>query len=125
MPLLNTAKISTTDFRKNDGKAFFSIMKTASLTDLRKNLKNHLDSVINDYDTAIINRDGNTGVVIISLEEYGSIKETEYIMSSPKTVKRIKEGTQSIAEGEGKSILMTLRLHKSNNAAVRRIENRN
>ena len=76
---------------------FFSIMKTASFTDLRKNLKDYLDSVINDYDTVIINRDGNTGVVMISLEEYNSMKETEYIMSSPETMTRIKEGAQSIA----------------------------
>ena len=79
-------------------------MRTANFTDLRKNLKNYLDSVVSDSDTVIISRDGNTGVVLMSLDEYNSIKETEYIMSSAETMKRIKEGAQSIADGHGKII---------------------
>ncbi|MDR0510228.1 MAG: type II toxin-antitoxin system prevent-host-death family antitoxin [Rikenellaceae bacterium] len=79
-------------------------MRTANFTDLRKNLKSYLDSVVNDSETVIINRDGDTGVVIMSLEEYNSIKETEYIMSSAETMKRIKAGAQSIADGRGTRI---------------------
>jgi antitoxin YefM len=79
-------------------------MRTTNFTDLRKNLKEYLDSVINDSDTVIINRDGNSGVVIISLDEYNALKESEYIMSSPETMQRIKEGAKSIAEGRGKRI---------------------
>jgi antitoxin YefM len=75
-------------------------MKTASYTDLRKNLKTYIDSVIDDSETVIINRSGGTGVVIISLEEYNSIKETEYIMSSPAWVARIKEAEREIREGK-------------------------
>jgi antitoxin YefM len=41
---------------------------------------------------------------MMSLEEYNSLKETEYIMSSRETMKRIKEGAQSIADGRGKRI---------------------
>lgn len=32
------------------------IMRTANYTDLRANLKGYIDSVIDDYDTVIINR---------------------------------------------------------------------
>ena len=76
-------------------------MRTTNFTDLRKNLKGYMDAVINDSDTVIINRDGNTGVVMISLDEYNAIKETEYLMSSPETMRRIREAQQSIANGEG------------------------
>lgn len=79
-------------------------MKTTNFSDLRKNLKGYLDSVINDSDTVIINRDGNTGAVIMSLDEYNSLKETEYIMSSPETMRRIKDGAKSIAAGGGTRI---------------------
>jgi antitoxin YefM len=79
-------------------------MRTANFTDLRKNLKSYLDSIIDDSDTVIINRDGGSGVVIMSLDEYNSIRQTEYIMSSPETMKRIRQGARSIAEGHGKHI---------------------
>ena len=55
------------------------IMRTANYTDLRANLKGYIDSVIDDYDTVIINRGNGKGVVMISLDEYNSLKETEYI----------------------------------------------
>jgi antitoxin YefM len=79
-------------------------MITANFTDLRNNLKSYLDSVINDSDTVIINRAGGSGVVMMSLDEYNSLKETEHIMASAETMRRIKEGAQSIAEGRGKRI---------------------
>lgn len=79
-------------------------MKTANYSDLRNNLKSYIDTVIDDSETIIINRGKGSGVVMISLEEYNSIKETEYIMSSPAMVKRIKEGEKEIREGKGKKI---------------------
>lgn len=79
-------------------------MRTATYSDLRQNLKSYIDSVIEDYDTVIINRGGGTGVVLMSLDEYNSIKETEYLMESPETVKRIKAAEQEIHDGKGKII---------------------
>lgn len=76
-------------------------MRTTNFTDLRNNLKKYLDAVINDSDTVIINRDGDTGAVLISLDEYNAIKETEYIMSSSAMMKAIKDGAQEIADGKG------------------------
>lgn len=74
-------------------------MRTTNFTDLRNNLKKYLDAVINDSDTVIINRDGDTGAVLISLDEYNAIKETEYIMASPAMMEAIREGERDIKEG--------------------------
>jgi len=79
-------------------------MRTANYSDLRNNLKSYIDSVIDDSETVIVNRGKGTGVVMISLDEYNAIKETEYIMSSPELMKRIKEGETDIKEGKGKKI---------------------
>ncbi|WP_278702850.1 type II toxin-antitoxin system Phd/YefM family antitoxin, partial [Phocaeicola sartorii] len=49
-------------------------MRTANYTDLRANLKDYIDSVIDDYDTVIVNRGNGKGVVMISLDEYNSLK---------------------------------------------------
>ena len=77
------------------------IMRTANYTDLRANLKGYIDLVIDDYDTVIINRGNGKGVVMISLDEYNSLKETEYIMSSPETMAAIRQGEEDIRNGKG------------------------
>lgn len=85
-------------------------MKTTSYTDLRANLKSYIDAVIDDYDTVVVNRGNGKGVVMISLDEYNSLKETEFLMSSPDTIKAIHKGEEnikngnSISQNEGESI---------------------
>ena len=76
-------------------------MRTANYTELRKNLKEHIDAVIADNAALIVDRGNNTGVVMISLEEYNSIKETEYIMSNPEVLADIQQSLQEISEGKG------------------------
>lgn len=76
-------------------------MKTANYTDFRSNLKSYMDAVIDDCETIIINRGKDTGVVLISLDEYNSLIETEYIMSSPETVEAIRKGDEEIKNGKG------------------------
>ncbi|MDR1982110.1 MAG: type II toxin-antitoxin system Phd/YefM family antitoxin [Tannerellaceae bacterium] len=65
------------------------------------NLKSHLDRVINDSEPLIVHRSGNESVVAISLDEYNSMKETEYIMRSPAMMDIIRKGEQDIKEGKG------------------------
>jgi antitoxin YefM len=79
-------------------------MRTANYTDLRSNLKGYIDSVIENSDTVIINRGSGAGVVLMSLDEYNSLKETEYIMSSPQMVRRIKQAQKEMQAGKGKRI---------------------
>ena len=74
-------------------------MRTTNYTDLRKNLKGYLDSVIDDSETVIINREGNEAVVMISLEEYNAIKETAYLMQSPEMMKAIRQGVSDVEAG--------------------------
>jgi antitoxin YefM len=74
-------------------------MRTVNYTELRNNLKACLDGVINDNEPLIINRSENNGVVIISLDEYNAIKETEYIMSSPETMAAIRNGEEDLKNG--------------------------
>jgi antitoxin YefM len=56
-------------------------MKVVNYTDLRVNLKKWLDSVVNDVEELIIKRKDNKDLVVISLEEYNSLKETSYLLS--------------------------------------------
>ncbi|MDR2814672.1 MAG: type II toxin-antitoxin system prevent-host-death family antitoxin [Prevotellaceae bacterium] len=76
-------------------------MRTANYTELRSNLKGYIDSVVENTDTLLVNRGGGTGVVIMSLDEYNAIKETEYIMRSQAMMDIIRKGEQEIKEGKG------------------------
>ena len=76
-------------------------MRTANYTELRNNMKRYLDEVVNDCEPLLVHRTGNESVVIISLDEYNAIKETEYIMKSPEMMKAIRKGEEEIAQGKG------------------------
>lgn len=78
-------------------------MRTADYTGLGNNLKSYLDGVVNDSEPLLVHRAGNESVVIISLDEYNSIRETEYIMKSPAMMEVIREGENEMKEGKGRS----------------------
>lgn len=73
-------------------------MKVVNYTDLRLNLKHWLDTMINDVEEIIIKRKNNKDLVLISLEEYNSLKETAYLLSGKnrdvllKSVEGYKKG---------------------------------
>ena len=75
-------------------------MKTVNFTELRKNLRSYLDGVINNTDTVVISRENGTAAVIISMDEYNAIKETEYIMQSPATMEAIRRAADELDRGE-------------------------
>ena len=79
-------------------------MRTANYSELRNNLKSYLDGVINDSEPLLVHRAGNDSVVVISLEEYNSIKETEYIMKSPAMMDIIRKGEKDIKDRKGKGV---------------------
>ena len=68
-------------------------MTTTTISDFRANAKQYIDWVINDSGTLLINR-GNTAAVLISLEEYNSIKATEHILTFPEVSREVVTGVE-------------------------------
>lgn len=64
-------------------------MLTATITDFRKDIRKYLDSVTNNFETLIINRGKDNGVVVISLDEYNSLCSTQHELSSKINEKRL------------------------------------
>jgi len=79
-------------------------MRTANYTDFSNNPKSYINSVMENTDTVIINHSSGKGVVLMPIEEYNSITETLYIMSSPEMVRTIKEAREEIREGKSRII---------------------
>ena len=55
-------------------------MDIINYTDLRNNLKHWLDKVVDDVNELVIKRKGSKDLVLISLDEYNSLKETTYLL---------------------------------------------
>jgi antitoxin YefM len=56
-------------------------METVNYTDFRANLKHWFDKVFNDVSDIVIKRKGGKDLVLISLDEYNSLKETTYLLT--------------------------------------------
>lgn len=76
-------------------------MITASVSDFRKDLKNYLDSVTENFETLIINRGQERGVVVMSLDEYNSLMATQHEMSSKVNQERLDAAIEKFKNGEG------------------------
>lgn len=75
-------------------------MLTTTISDFRKDIKKYLDSVTQDYETLIINRGKDTGVVVMSLEEYNSLCATQHELSSKINEKRLDAAIEKLKGGE-------------------------
>ena len=64
-------------------------MLIASVSDFRKDIKTYLDKVAKNFETLIINRGKDSGIVIMSLEEYNSLMATNHELSSKANEMRL------------------------------------
>ncbi len=76
-------------------------MKTMSYTESRARYAEVLDSVANDREEVIITRAGHDPVVIVSLEDYESLRETAYLMRSPANARRLLDAMERLEAGRG------------------------
>ncbi|MBK8145054.1 MAG: type II toxin-antitoxin system prevent-host-death family antitoxin [Bacteroidetes bacterium] len=76
-------------------------MLTTTISDFRKDIKKYINTVSEDFETLIINRGKDQGVVIISLEEYNSMIATSHEMSSRKNQKRLDSAIDKLKKGKG------------------------
>ncbi len=75
-------------------------MLTTTLSDFRKDIKKYLDSVTRNYETLIINRGKDSGVVIISLDEYNSLSATQHELSSKLNEARLDSAIEKLKKGQ-------------------------
>jgi len=75
-------------------------VQVVNFTEARNNLKTLFDDVYRNYEDVIVNRKNGENVVIISLDKYNSLNETEYLMRSPANRKHLMESMKQLEEGK-------------------------
>lgn len=78
-------------------------MKTMSYTESRARYAEVLDGVINDREEVVITRAGREPVVIVSLADYESLRETAYLMRSPTNARRLLDAMERLEAGRGEA----------------------
>ena len=75
-------------------------MITTTISNFRKDIKKYLDRVTDNFETLIINRGKDNGVVIISLDEYNSLTATQHELSSKTNEERLDSAIEKLKSGE-------------------------
>ena len=77
-----------------------SFMLTTTLSDFRKDIKRYFDKVTQNFETLIINRGKDNGIVIMSLAEYNSLCATQHELSSRENEKRLDSAIEKLKSGQ-------------------------
>ena len=71
-------------------------MVITNVSDFRKDIKSYLDRVSKNFETLIINRGKDEGIVVMSLEEYNSLMATNHELSSRSNELRLDSAIQKL-----------------------------
>jgi antitoxin YefM len=78
-------------------------MLTTTLSDFRKDIKRYFDKVTQNFETLIINRGKDNGIVIMSLAEYNSLCATQHELSSKANEQRLDAAIEKLKSGNSKA----------------------
>jgi antitoxin YefM len=77
-------------------------MDAVSYSDLRENLKTYMDKVYDDKDALIITRKDKKNLVLISIDEYNSLLETNYLLSNEENAAHLRKSINQYKAGKAK-----------------------
>lgn len=75
-------------------------MQITTVSDFRKDIRTYLDRVIKNVEPLIINRGKDTGIVVLSLQEYNSLTATNHELSSRKNELRLDSAIDKLKNGD-------------------------
>lgn len=76
-------------------------MKTMTYSQSRAHYAETLDAVVNDREEVVVTRAGHEPVVIVSLADYESLKETAYLLQNPANARRLLASIERLESGDG------------------------
>lgn len=75
-------------------------MLSATISDFRKDIKAYFDKVTDGFETLVINRGKESGIVIMSLKEYNSLMATNHELSSKSNEIRLDSAIEKLNGGK-------------------------
>lgn len=66
-------------------------MKTATITDFRQKMKEHLDQIQEDQDILVLTGPKKKDFVILTLETFNAMEETAHLLLTSANTKRLME----------------------------------
>ena len=75
-------------------------MQITTVSDFRKDIKTYLDRVAKNFEALIINRGKDSGIVVMSLQEYNSLMATNHEFSSRKNELRLDTAIDKLKTGD-------------------------
>ncbi|GAA4201264.1 type II toxin-antitoxin system Phd/YefM family antitoxin [Actinocatenispora rupis] len=76
-------------------------MRTMSYSESRARYAETLDRVVEDREEVVVTRAGHEPVVIVSLDDYESLKEAAYLLRSPANARRLLASIERLEAGKG------------------------
>lgn len=76
-------------------------MRTMTYSESRAKYAETLNAVVDDREEVIITRAGHDPVVMVSLADYESLKETAYLLRSPENARRLLASIDRLEAGNG------------------------
>ncbi len=76
-------------------------MRTMTYSESRARYAEVLSAVADDREEVVITRAGHEPVVIVSLDDYQSLKETAYLLRSPENARRLLASIDRLENGGG------------------------
>ena len=75
-------------------------MQAITYSEARHDLKNVMDGACSNHEPILITRRKGESVVLVSLEDYESIMESEYLLSSPANASRLLQSLKEAKSGK-------------------------
>ena len=76
-------------------------MRTMTYSESRAKYAETLNAVVDDREEVVITRAGHDPVVMVSLDDYESLKETAYLLRSPENARRLLASIDRLEAGNG------------------------
>ena len=74
-------------------------MDVITYSDLRRNLKTYMDKVYYDYEPLMIARKNSENLVLLSVHEYNSLVETDYLLRNEANAAHLKNSIEQHRNG--------------------------
>lgn len=76
-------------------------MRTMSYSESRARYAEVLSAVVDGCEEVVITRAGHEPVVMVSLDDYESLKETAYLLRNPVNARRLLASIDRLETGQG------------------------